>query len=213
MRYGRAVAKLRLLAAACDEVKNWPPEEPLLREAYVFGDVLTGADPLEDVQVALVLNLPPEEVAWETEPNGTMWLADRLRLSKGGFLYFWRSYLDPVWNHYIRGPVRFWSHDGPDEAVLTALSDRRFGDLMRLIPNPDVERGQVAAELDVALRHLRSVHSAYWDRDWRREHGGLGRNPENTLWEAVEGYLDIRDALSASDPPGAGPDTGGPADG
>ena len=35
----------------------------------------------------------------------------------------------------------------------------------------------------------------YWDTDWRREHRGMGRYPENELWEAVEGYLDI---LSAS---------------
>jgi hypothetical protein len=62
MRYRRAVEKLRILAGACDSVKNWPPEDPFLLEAYVFGDVLEGADPLECVEVALVLNLPAEEV-------------------------------------------------------------------------------------------------------------------------------------------------------
>src|SRR5262249_37263101 len=31
------------------------------------------------------------------------WLADYLRLSKGGFAYFWRSHLDPVSNHHISG--------------------------------------------------------------------------------------------------------------
>jgi hypothetical protein len=61
----------------------------LLTEAYVFGGVLRGADPLEFVEVALVLNLPPDEVVWETTPRGTLWLADYLRLSKGGFAYFW----------------------------------------------------------------------------------------------------------------------------
>ena len=33
---------------------------------------------------------------------------EKLRLSKGGFLYFRRSYLDPIWKHHIRGPVRIW---------------------------------------------------------------------------------------------------------
>lgn len=39
MRYRRAVEKLRTLAEACEAVKNWPPGDPFLLEAYVFGDV------------------------------------------------------------------------------------------------------------------------------------------------------------------------------
>jgi hypothetical protein len=69
-----------------------------------------------------VLNLPPEKVPWESNPHGTQWLADELRLSKGGFVYWWRSHLEPVANHYIKGPVRFWSREGPDGDVLTALA-------------------------------------------------------------------------------------------
>ena len=127
MRYRRAVEKIRILAEACEDFsKRFPGEEPLLTEAYVFGGVLRGADPLEFVEVALVLNLPPDEVVWETTPRGTLWLADYLRLSKGGFAYFWRSHLDPVANHHIREPVRFWSLDGPDEDVLQALAERRL---------------------------------------------------------------------------------------
>ncbi|MCC5581020.1 hypothetical protein IMZ11_35950 [Microtetraspora sp. AC03309] len=84
-------------------------EEPFLREAYVFGDVLAGADPLDNVEVAFVLNLPPEEVPLESHPPGTEWLADFLRVDKGGIAYWWRSHLEPVCNHLIRGPVRFWS--------------------------------------------------------------------------------------------------------
>ncbi len=85
MRYRRAVEKLRDLAEACESVKNWPPGDPFLLEAYVFGTVLEGADPLESVEVALVLNLLPEEVPWESSPRGTSWLADWLRLDKGRF--------------------------------------------------------------------------------------------------------------------------------
>lgn len=201
MRYRRAVEKLRLLAQACDEAQNWPLDEQFLLEAYVFGEVLDGADPIENVKVALVLNVAPEDVPWESQPDGTTWLVEQLRLDKGGYLYFWRSHLDPVWNHYIRGPVRFWSLAGPDDAVLTALSERRFADLHRLTPDPEVEREQIAADLDVALGHLRAVHRAYWERDWRREHSRFGRYPEHELWEAVEGYLDLRDALLGT--PGA----------
>jgi hypothetical protein len=202
MRYRRAVEKLRILAEACESVKSWPPEDPFLLEAYAFGDVLRGADPLDCVEVVLVLNLPPQDVVWGSTPHGTVWLADRLRLSKGGFCYWWRSHLDPVWNHHVQDPVRFWSHDGPDEEVLQALAERRFGDLPRQAPSPRARREQVTDELGVALSHLRAVHASYWDDDWRREHRGLGRYPEHELWEAVDGYLELRDAarsLSGSD--------------
>jgi hypothetical protein len=202
VRYRRAVEKLQELARACERVKDWPPEDPFLVSAYVFGDALDGADPLEAVQVAVAVNLPPEEVPWGSSPHGTGWLADQLRLSKGGFEYWWRSHLDPAWNHYIRGPVRFWSHDGPDEAVLAALAERRLAGLPRLEPSPDMAREQLAGDLDAALRHLRQVRDCYWEHDWRKEHRGSGRYPEHELWEAVEGYLDI---LDATHPPSPGP--------
>jgi len=197
MRYQRAVEKLRILADACDSAKNWPPGEPFLLEAYAFGDVLRGADTLECVEVVLVLNLPPEKVVWGTSPRGTDWLADELRLSKGGYCYWWRSHLDPAWNHHVSGPVRFWSHDGPDQDVLQALAERRFADLPRQAPAPAARQDQLAGELDAALSHLREVHAAYWDRDWRREHRGLGRYPENELWEAIDSYLELRDAADS----------------
>ena len=111
---------------------------------YVFGEVLDGADPLDAVQVAAAINLPPEDVPWESSPGGTDWLATELRLSKGGFMYFWRSYLDPVWNHCIRGPVRLWSVDGgPGEQALAALEARDSGSLRRLVPEPADERLQL----------------------------------------------------------------------
>jgi hypothetical protein len=129
---------------------------------YVFGDLLDGADPIEWIEIVLVLNLPAEEVPWESHPDGADWLVRELRLDKGGYAFWWRSREDPVWNHHIRGPVRFWSVDGPDEDVL-----------------------------DRALARLRDLHQNYWERDGRREHRGNCRYPENELWEAVDGYLSL----------------------
>jgi hypothetical protein len=174
---------------------------PFLKAVYAFGEVVDGADPLDAVQVAVAINLPPEEVPWESSPEGTDWLANQLRLSKGGFLYLWRSHLDPVWNDYIRGPVRIWSvDDGPDEQALAALAARDFGSLKRLIPESADERLQLREDLSTALAHLREVRDKYRDHDWRREHRGYGRYPENELWEAVEGYLDLFDASPLTDP-------------
>lgn len=195
MRYKRAVEKLRLLAEACERIADWPPDfDPWLLEMYTFGPVIEGADPLEVVQIVGVIRVPPEEAVWGSTPHGTEWAADWLRLSKGGFEYWWRSYLDPVSNHYIRKPVRIWSQDGIDEEALDALEERRFDDLIRLTSEPADQRLQLRDDLDAALMHLRQVHGSYWDQQWRRDHRGMGRYPENELWEAVEGYLDILDA-------------------
>lgn len=194
MRYRRAVEKLRILADACERTKLWSPEEPFLLEAHVFGDVLEGADPVGFVQLAFVLNLPPEEVPWGCTPRGTAWLDDVLELGKGSFACYWRSHLNPVPNHQIRGPVRFWSLEGPDEVVLRTLTERRFADLPRLAPAPETEREQLAEELGTALSLLREMQASYWDPQWRREHRGSGRYPEHYLWEAVYGYLDLHDA-------------------
>ena len=110
-------------------------------------------------------------------------------------MYFWRSSLDPVWNHYIRGPVRIWSvAGGPDVQALAALEARDSGSLNRLVPEPTAERLHLRDDLDAALAHLREVRDKSWGHDWRREHRGHGRYPENELWDAVEGYLDLLDA-------------------
>jgi hypothetical protein len=101
-------------------------------------------------------------------------------------------------NHRIRGPVRFWSREGPDEAVLRALAERRVGDLARLATSPQAGGEQLAEELAAALSRLRAVHASYWDHDWRREHRGFGRYPEHHLWEAVRGYLDLYDAAGSA---------------
>ena len=54
-----------------------------------------------------------------------------------------RSHLGAVPNHYIRGPVRFWSLEGPDEPVLQVLAERRFRDLARLAPSRQAGREQL----------------------------------------------------------------------
>lgn len=91
VRYLRAVERLRFLADRCQWTTRLPLDEPFLQEAYVFGEILDGADPIECLNVAFALNLPPEKVPWCSEPSGTAWLVDNLRPDKGGIAYWWRS--------------------------------------------------------------------------------------------------------------------------
>ncbi|MGH3918668.1 MAG: DUF7711 family protein [Egibacteraceae bacterium] len=148
VRYRRAVEKLRFLADRCQWTTRLPADEPFLHEAYVFGEILNGADLIECLNVAFALNLPPEEVPWCSQPPGTAWLVDNLRLDKGGIAYWWRSRHEPVGNHVIRDPVRFWSLDGTDEAVLDTLRERRFADLPRLTASTTEVQRRTAMKLD-----------------------------------------------------------------
>lgn len=98
-------------------------------------------------------------------------------------------------NHVIHRPLRIWSTGGPDETALTALST---GDTERLrLPAPGDEARQLAIELAASLAHLQRVVDAFYERDWRAEHKGTGRFPEDHLWDAVHGYLDLLEAVDA----------------
>jgi hypothetical protein len=42
------------------------------------------------------------------------------------------------------------------------------------------------------------VRDRHWDDlDWRRSHHRDGRYPEDQLWQAVDGYLDLLDASTS----------------
>ncbi len=194
MRYATAVRRLRAVAEELDHhAKLW--EEPLVTAAYVYGELLDGPEDLDAVQVALVVDLPPDQVTWRADPPTAAAFAELTRLSKLPVRWAWRPVLWPVWNHEVRGPVRFWSLDGPDEQALAALDERRFDQLRRLVPEPAEELEQLEGELASSRAHLKLVTDAYWDREWRREHKGVGAYPEHHLWRAAEGYLDLLAAV------------------
>lgn len=195
MRRATAVKNLRTLAGLCDDA-NPPTTDPILVEAYAYGRVLEpGTDDLRIVDVALVLDLPAEQVTWWALPSETRWLVTVLRLDKVPVRVQWRPSVWPVWNHAIRQPVRVWSlAAGADGEALDALS---VGDAERFrlpAPDPADEAEQLAAELDASLGHLRRVRDGWDDRDWHRIHKGDGVYPSDHLWRAVHGYLDLLDA-------------------
>lgn len=195
MRYETAVRRLRTIAESCER-PNRLTDTPILVAAYVFGDLLDGRTELPRVQVAFVIDCPPEEVTWFAEPSVGVGIVSLLDLEKAPVEWYWRPLLWPVWNHAIRGPVRFWSVAGPDEEVLEALGQRRFADLHRLVPTAGEELAQLEVELEASLTHLRRVVEGYWDREWRADHKGLGWYPEDHLWRAAHGYLDLMSGLA-----------------
>ncbi|TMK43911.1 MAG: hypothetical protein E6G66_14705, partial [Actinobacteria bacterium] len=67
MRYNTAVRRLRTIAESCER-PNRLTDSPILVAAYAFGDVLDGRAELPRVQVAFVIDAPPEEVTWFAEP-------------------------------------------------------------------------------------------------------------------------------------------------
>lgn len=195
MRRATAIKNLRTLAEGCDRA-NPPDVDPILLEVYAYGHVLDpDFDDLRIVDVALVLDLPAEEVTWWALPSVTGWFVMVLRLDKVPVRVQWRPSVWPVWNHAIRRPLRIWSLDGGvDGEALDALSAGQAERLRLPAPGPAEEAEQLAVELDASLAHLRRARDGWDDREWHRTHKGGGVYPSDHLWRAVHGYLDLLDA-------------------
>lgn len=195
MRRDTAVRRLTTIAEDCQRIRGlWEDEDeqPFLTAAYAFGDLVDGAAEVEYVQVAFVLNLPAEELAWGAEPDGCGWLVDVLRLDKTPVDRYWRPADSPVANHLIARPLRIWSaDDGVDEQALQALSSGSCESLRLPSLPADKAEEQLATELAASLAHLRAVEASYWEQEWRRKHRGGGIYPESYLWNAIHGYLDL----------------------
>lgn len=69
MRRDTAIRRLRLIAEQCGQVSRI---RPVLRSAHVFGEVLDGVAERGVVQVAFVLDLPPDVL---TYPEEHLWNA------------------------------------------------------------------------------------------------------------------------------------------
>lgn len=204
MRRATAVRRLRTIAERCQQVCGlWEPGAGLVA-VHAFGAVLdTDGDDgsVEVVEVALVVNDPPEAVTWCARPPAYTGLPYVLELEKAPVDWYYRSASGPVGNHRIDRPLRIWSRpDGVDEAALAALAAGSADPLREPRPRPAVRRRQLGEELAAAAEHLRRVRDRYWQRGWRADHHGAGTYPENHLWDAVQGYLDLVDAEAALRP-------------
>ena len=166
---------------------GWP-----LEELWASGELLGLADTVEAGSVALVLDLPADELPWlALHPTGE-WVGEQLRLGKRPIQWCYRPLTRPVWNHEHRRLVRFWTAaSGLDADVIEALRSRRLDRVVVVEPSAQELVVQLREELAPSRRRLRSVLDGYWEHDWRREHKGYDESPENHLWRAataVEGH-------------------------
>lgn len=191
MNWTRAVHHIEALAEKCAEMGS--SIFPLrVVQLWAVGDILGVVRDVEDVTVALAVDLPVDEVPWLSEPPGSQHWASATRLTKNPIIPLWRSAHAPIWNHRIDRPAPLWdSASGVAEETLAALRDGR-GDRVRLpAPTADELRARLDDELTVSLRALRGQTRAYEDRRWSP---GKLEPVADALWRASDGYLDILDA-------------------
>lgn len=81
MRHETAVRRLRTIADRCEQASGvW--DERFLLGAHAFGTVLQSRSDLDIVQVAFVLDLPPDDLTWQALPPSCVGLARLLDLDK-----------------------------------------------------------------------------------------------------------------------------------
>ncbi|MBS2533221.1 hypothetical protein KGQ20_10590 [Catenulispora sp. NF23] len=200
MHHNTAVRRLRTIAEDCDKASSLLTGEDGLFAVYAFGPVLDhpGED-LDDVNVVLVMGLPAAELPWGVEPPGCTSLAHMLRLDKAPVLRLWRPAEWPVANHEIRRPMLIWSReDGVQTPALDALAERRAEPFRLADADDDVAAEQISRELKLSTAHLRAIRDRWDDIAWRRSHSRNGRYPEDHLWQAVDGFLDLLDASAST---------------
>jgi hypothetical protein len=191
VRHQTAVRRIRTVAERCQRASGLWDDEPFLLAAYTFGAVLEPGVDVDMVDLAFVLNLPADELPWYAEPQSLVGLPSLLEIDKAPVRWYWRPAVWPVTNHLIHRPLRVWSLDGPDSAALDALEHGEAEHLRMPAPTVEQQQQQLSLELDASLAHLRQVEAGFWERDWRSAHKGSGIHPENHLWNAVHGYLDL----------------------
>ena len=204
MRRAKAAELLRLAAGGFEKLKfvqTLEGDRTELAALYAFGPGLDTPEGADLLDIAVALDLPPDQAPWRCAPLAWRTAAEYLRLDRRAVRLAWRSARIEVANHRIRRPLRFWSAaQGTDENAIAAFAVGNHDQLRAAEPPPALRAERLTEELAVSLAHLRETEARYYDRDWRREHKGDGYHPEHALHDAVSGYLDLLAATQESGP-------------
>jgi hypothetical protein len=195
MKRTTAIKRLADVVDGLERAKAWP--DSAVTAAYVYGDLLRGDPEFERIDLALIVDEPPEAVPWMARPRHLEALAATLRFTKLPLSWLWRPAQWPVWNHEITSAACFWTAGGGgDQTILSVLADGRVEDITVEAPaDRDELVAQLAAERDVARRYLTTMTESFYNQDWRRAHRGDGIYPEDHLWWATAAYLQLDDAV------------------
>jgi hypothetical protein len=193
-----AIGHLVEMAGVATDGLRWrgTPDEGAPLELWVAGELLDAVDTLEFGAVVMVLDLAPAELPWLHRHAADDDAAHLLGLGKRPLFWAARPRGWPAWNPTYRRVARYWSADeGLDEAMIDALRQKRFDDVEIVAPTAHELREQCERELSVSRDHLRAVLERYWDDSWRRQQRGRDRTPDDTLWRAAKGLMDLQDVL------------------
>lgn len=196
MRRSTGIGRLGEVGEGLDRAKQWSVVS--VTAGYVYGALLDGDHDLEYVSIALVVDELAERVPWMSRPAHLEAMAKLLGLDKLPIVWQWRPAEWPVWNHQIDRAACFWSRDGGlDQTVIGALNARVTDGVQIAHPaDADGLRRQVEIEHASARKHLAEVTAMFGDREWRRGHRGDGSYPEDTLWAAAAGFIELDDWLN-----------------
>lgn len=165
-----------------------------VRQLWTFGEMLEPEHDLDAVPVVLAIDLPVEEVAWLTEPNGAAHWANATRLNRNPFVVRWRSVHAPVWNHAIDRPVLCWdAGDGRAGDVFEALRAGEGARMRSAAPSEEEFDRRMAEDLATSLAEVRRCTESYTERRWKP---GKLEPVADALWLANVGYLDLLDAVA-----------------
>ena len=200
MNRARAVHHVELAAAECTRLADLSAATMPVQvvQMWAFGDILGAlretdgieeADQLDQVALALVLDLPASSVPWLASPPAAEHWLRMTRLSKNPVRIWWRSAAAPVWNHRIVRPLLVWEQPtGLIEDALVALREGRGAASGSPAPTPEQLVHQVADELAVSLAALQACTAAYAERQFTPIK--LGPTAD-ALWRTCDGYLDL----------------------
>jgi hypothetical protein len=198
VKWTTAVSKLTDVAAGCRHMDSLPAGLAgfQAQEAWVFGRLLgPRQDSVEEptaVRVAIVVDLPEDECAFLSWPQGGEHWLNASGLAKEPVHVLFRSAEAPVWNHLIDRPVRFWSREeGLDHEVLLQVRNGDGDALRPEAPTHEELRDRLDRDLRASVTALRRTTTAYDEKRWARaNHKKLG----DAMADAALGFLDLQQA-------------------
>lgn len=190
MRRAKAIEHLRTVIDTCERDRAFHRDSLLVVELWAAGRVLDPGDLPGGVEVVFVLALPPEQLPWGVTPLVLRAFISGHRLDNKPIVVHARPAGRPVCTRGLPRAARVWTTDGADHGQLDALTDPKSHGL-QVSSFDGVDASDREREAAVSRQFLVDAVANYWDREWRREHRGSGQTPEQLLWQALRGHLEL----------------------